>query len=84
MRFSKTHARRAPIVSTLAILAAMAGLALAGCSHPANNTDNTAADSSAAAMPAASSAPDMGNAASSTDSSMTSSSPMSSTPSGGN
>ena len=30
MRFSKTHARRAPIVSTLAILAAMAGLALAG------------------------------------------------------
>ncbi len=48
MRFSKTHARRAPIVSTLAILAAMAGLALAGCSHPANNTSNTAADSSAA------------------------------------
>jgi len=42
------------------ILAAMAGLALAGCSHPANNTDNTtdssasaASDSSAMATPAA-------------------------------
>ncbi len=30
MPFPKTRVRRAPIVSTLAILAAMAGLALAG------------------------------------------------------
>lgn len=89
MPFSKTRARRAPIASTIAILTAMAGLALAGCSHPANNTtaDSSAAmaaDSSVAAMPAASSAPDMGNAASSTDSSMMSSNTMSSTPSAGN
>ncbi|HEX4197673.1 MAG TPA: hypothetical protein VHZ26_09535 [Caulobacteraceae bacterium] len=81
--------RRAPIGSTVAILAAMVGLALAGCSHPANNTDNlaesgaAASDAGVTAMPAGSSAPNMGNAASSTDSSMMSSTTVSSTPSGG-
>jgi hypothetical protein len=81
-------ARRAPIGSTIAILAAMIGLALAGCSHPANNTDNSAesaaaSDAGVTAMPTGSSAPNMGNAAASTDSSMMSSTTLSSTPSGG-
>ena len=44
----KTAARHTPFVSTVAILAAMAGLALAGCTHPANITDNTAAANSTA------------------------------------
>ncbi len=98
MFFSRNPVRRAPIGSTVAILAAMAGLALAGCHHAANNTDATAdssamagssdsaaADSGVTAMPSGSSASDMGNTSASTDSSMMSSSgAMSSTPSGGN
>jgi hypothetical protein len=83
-------ASRERIGSTIAILSAIAGLALAGCSHPANNTDSSAdstaaaSDSSAMATPAASDAP-ASSAASSTDSSMMSSSnTLSSTPSGGN
>jgi uncharacterized lipoprotein YajG len=47
----KSSARITPMGSTVVILAAIAGLALAGCSHPANNTDSSA-DSTAAASDA--------------------------------